>query len=732
MLTLDSGGLTRNARAGWRRRPTCSTRPRWPRFVEGYETPAGRRAGPAPTAAVRRAGAARPARARAAGELPTRPSVDFACERLETAYRRAMLAAKAGPRPRSTTASGGSATAQLDARAERRPSRLRASGVRTDAIVGILFGRTVGAVVPAMLAVFKAGAAYLPLDPAHPPARLAEILADANAAAVLTCVGARGPAAGQRAAVARRRGRCGRRRRRGTMPPSARASSMRRFRRARRPTCCSPRARPAGPRACPAPTRRWANLSPQLPPPRPAPAGQRRLVLVEPDLRRQHRRAVPAAVGRRHGPPGPRGGPARPARLRRLAERARDRERLRRAVHARDAGRRARARGRAARVQAAQAGGGANDGSVLRRIKAALPQVRIINCYGPTEATVCVTMYDVPAGVGSGTVSVGPAMDNLRVHVLDEALAPVPLGAAGEVYLAGVGGRLPGRPAATASAFVSDPFESDGGRLYPTGTSAAARRRHALALGPGRPPAQAQRGADRAGRKHRVRAGRPARGERGLRDRRPRRPAGRPDPWPTLRPAARRSRSGPCWLELAARLPSAYVPARIVVLERFPRLPNLKLDAARGPPPEPVRPAPAAGPAAAPLGPTERALAEVWSSVVGAPPEDAEANFFVAGGTLAGRSATGGLGRSRRWEPTWACGRCTRPPPWAPWRPGSTPCARRARRPPRRPRSSRGGAARERGRKRTGRRSRRPRSGCGSSSGCGRGARPTPCRSPTG
>jgi non-ribosomal peptide synthetase component F len=74
---------------------------------------------------------------------------------------------------------------------------------------------------------------------------------------------------------------------------------------------------------------------------------------------------------------------------------------------------------------------------------------RMINGYGPTEATVTVTMSDplVPAagrdgggaGGGVGEVPIGRPLDNVRVFVLDGWLRPVPVGVCGELYVAGVG-----------------------------------------------------------------------------------------------------------------------------------------------------------------------------------------------------------------------------------------------------------------------------------------------------
>jgi amino acid adenylation domain-containing protein len=93
------------------------------------------------------------------------------------------------------------------------------------------------------------------------------------------------------------------------------------------------------------------------------------------------------------------------------------------------------------------------------------------NLYGPTEAAIDVTAWACRPDPGQRCVPIGTPIWNTRIHLLDGRLEPVPDGAAGELYIAGVGlarGYL-GRPDLTAERFVPDPAGGPGTRMYRSG-----------------------------------------------------------------------------------------------------------------------------------------------------------------------------------------------------------------------------------------------------------------------
>jgi amino acid adenylation domain-containing protein len=116
-------------------------------------------------------------------------------------------------------------------------------------------------------------------------------------------------------------------------------------------------------------------------------------------------------------------------------------------------------------------GGEALDRELAREFQRQLPDVTLGNFYGPTEASIDATWHQVKTVAdGPGTVPIGRPVANVRCHVLDGHLQPVPVGVVGQLYIGGAGlarGYL-NRPELTRECFIADPFRP-GHRLYATG-----------------------------------------------------------------------------------------------------------------------------------------------------------------------------------------------------------------------------------------------------------------------
>ncbi|MEU7581659.1 amino acid adenylation domain-containing protein [Streptomyces sp. NPDC041068] len=123
-------------------------------------------------------------------------------------------------------------------------------------------------------------------------------------------------------------------------------------------------------------------------------------------------------------------------------------------------------------VQEVLTGGDVVAADAVRRVLEACPGITVRVLYGPTEVTLCALQHEIrsPADIGE-VVPLGRPLDGTDVHVLDADLRPVSEGETGELCVsgAGVARGYAGRPGETAAAFVQDPFGPPGTRMYRTG-----------------------------------------------------------------------------------------------------------------------------------------------------------------------------------------------------------------------------------------------------------------------
>ncbi len=252
----------------------------------------------------------------------------------------------------------------------------------------------------------------------------------------------------------------------------------------------------------------------------------------------------------------------------------------------------------------------------------------LYNLYGPTEAAVEVTHHRCRAERDRPVVPIGRPVANTAIHVLDRALRPVPIGVPGELCIGGVQvarGYL-GRPELTAERFVPDPLDGAGGaRLYRTG-DLARRLPDGEVEYLGRLDHQVKLRGFRIelGEIEAVLALHPQvraavvvlRGERLV---------------AYVVPHADGVEPADLRRHLAERLPEHMLPAAFVSLPALPLTPSGKVDRRALPAYDPAveRGAEAAVPPRTPL---ERALAAVWTEVLGVERVGVEDNFFALGG----------------------------------------------------------------------------------------------------
>jgi amino acid adenylation domain-containing protein len=271
-------------------------------------------------------------------------------------------------------------------------------------------------------------------------------------------------------------------------------------------------------------------------------------------------------------------------------------------------------------------GGEALSPALARAIHERHPALRVINIYGPTEATVFATCCDVPRG--AERIGIGGPVPGGRTYVLDGRMRPCGIGEPGELWLAGsvLARGYAGRPGLTADRFRPDPHGPPGSRMYRTGD-------RARFTGDG--------GLEYLGREDvqvKVRGVRiePGEVEAALRTH------------PRIREAAVDVHGGSlaAWLVaedadeppastdlrslLRERLPEAMVPSAFVWVDALPRTASGKLDRR-------ALPAPAVdvddGTAyVAPRTPVEETIAAVWREVLGVPRVGVHDDFFALGG----------------------------------------------------------------------------------------------------
>jgi len=256
---------------------------------------------------------------------------------------------------------------------------------------------------------------------------------------------------------------------------------------------------------------------------------------------------------------------------------------------------------------------------------------RLWNLYAPTETTV----YSIGAEIGrddSGAVPIGRPMANVRAYVLDAALEPVPVGATGELFIGGDGVAVGYRnnPELTAERFLPDPFDArPGARMYRTSDRARWRPDGQLDY-LGRLDHQVKIRGYRVelGEIESVLATHPAVARTAVIIREDRPGDVRLIAYYAVgdgqaaQPAELRE-------HLQSRLPAYMLPSMFVPVERIPLTPNGKVDARSLPAPQADRPVAAAVLAQSPV---ERELSAVFADVLGLATVPVDESFFNLGG----------------------------------------------------------------------------------------------------
>ncbi|MFI6875996.1 amino acid adenylation domain-containing protein [Streptomyces sp. NPDC050400] len=270
--------------------------------------------------------------------------------------------------------------------------------------------------------------------------------------------------------------------------------------------------------------------------------------------------------------------------------------------------------------------------ALAERCADVLPGVALHNLYGPTEAAIDVTAQQVATtGPRPFRVPIGRAISGTRLYVLDSSGGIAPPMAPGELHIGGIAparGYL-GRPGLTAERFVPDPYRP-GARLYRTGDRARMR------------PDGTFEYLGRLDRQLKIRGQRIEPGEiEAVLNRHPlvrasvveARPdvTGRPRLLAWVVPAGTETpTAGALRDHLEQSMPSGLVPDAVTVLAEFPVGPHGKLDRAALPDPAPL--ADTGQEVTAPRNPVESTMAAIWSEVLGVPVPSVTADFFRLGG----------------------------------------------------------------------------------------------------
>ncbi|WP_197084798.1 non-ribosomal peptide synthetase [Saccharothrix sp. ST-888] len=278
-------------------------------------------------------------------------------------------------------------------------------------------------------------------------------------------------------------------------------------------------------------------------------------------------------------------------------------------------------------------GGEQASGALLERIRALRPGLRVVNHYGPTETAVGALVHQV-AEDGPGPVPIGRPLAGYRAYLLDAKLRPVLQGAPGELYIGGPGLALGywDRPGTTAEHFLPDPFTAEpGARMYRTGDLVRQRPDGAVVF------------LGRTDQQVKIRGHRVEPGEIEAELRRDERVADAvvvaAGEGAEARLAAyvvprRGGRIDADELDrrLRLRLPDHMVPAAIVSLPALPLMPNGKVDRRALPVPDPTA---SRSSYVAPETDTEALLADLWADILGCERVGRDDSFFQ---TLGGNS----------------------------------------------------------------------------------------------